>query len=53
MNKKFLYTILLAMAGVGLLAGLTLTTPISEPATMFLLGTCLVGIAGILKKEND
>jgi hypothetical protein len=53
MNRKFLYIMLLAIAGVGLLAGFTLTKPISEPATMFFLGTGLIGIAGIFKKEND
>jgi hypothetical protein len=53
MNRKFLYIILLVIAGFGLLAGFTLTKPISEPATMFFLGTGLIGIAGIIKKEKD
>jgi len=53
MKKKFLYVALIAIAGVGLLAGITLVQPIPEPASMLLFGTGLVGVAGIVKKEND
>jgi hypothetical protein len=53
MKTKFLYVVLIAISGVGLLAGVARVEPIPEPAIMFLFGTGLVGVAGIIKKEND
>lgn len=53
MKTKFLYVVLIAISGVGLLAGIARVEPIPEPAIMFLFGTGLVGVAGIIKKEND
>ncbi len=53
MKKKLFYVLMVAIAGVGLLAGNTMTSPISEPATMLFFGSGLVGIAGIIKKKGE
>lgn len=52
MKKKLLSSILFALGCVGLLAGITLATPVSEPVTMLCFGTGLVGFAGIMKKND-
>ncbi len=53
MKKKLLYILLVIIAGIGFLTGFAMTRPISEPAIMLFFGTGLVGIAGIIKKENE
>jgi len=53
MNKKFLYGILIVIAGIGLLVGLTQAKPIHESALMLCFGLGLVGIAGVIKQEKD
>jgi len=53
MKKKILNSALIAIAGVGLLAGAILASPVTEPTTMLFFGTGLIGAAGIIKKEND
>jgi hypothetical protein len=53
MNKKILYGILLVIAGIGLLVGLTQAKPVHESAIMLCFGLGLVGIAGIIKQEKD
>ena len=53
MKKKLLYLVLIVIAGVGLLSGTTLAKSVPEPAVMLFFGTGLIGIAGVIKKEND
>ena len=53
MSKKLLNYVLIVIAGVGLLAGIMTTKPVPEPAFMLFLGTGLLGVAGIIRKEND
>ncbi|MGB3223712.1 MAG: hypothetical protein WBB23_12990 [Desulforhopalus sp.] len=53
MNKKILYGILIAIAVIGILVGLTQAKPIHESALMLCFGLGLVGIAGVIKEEND
>ena len=53
MNKNLLNCVLIVIAGVGLLAGFMTAKPVPEPAFMLFLGTGLLGVAGIIRKEND
>ncbi len=50
MNKKLFNSILIAIGSIGVLAGITMATPVHEPAIMFFFGTGLVGVARIIKK---
>lgn len=53
MSKNLLNYVLIVIAGIGLLAGFMTTKPVPEPAFMLFLGTGLLGVASILRKEND